>query len=111
QRVVLPARSAARVAGESSERQPREGGELSLECTVPAGFVDHVEWLVEPDRDLRLQAANQPVGEAALGLGQRPWAGVLLVAALAEASPVPGEVAIEVDAVRVLPGSRGDAVR
>ena len=65
---------------------------------------------MEPDRHGRAQARDQRVGDAGFGLGERPRPRVLLRAARAERLPAPREVAVEVDAVRVLAGACGLAV-
>src|SRR5207237_8946084 len=76
-----------------------EAREAPLDGWIPTGLVDDALVLVEPDRDLRSYAQDQPIRKAALRLGQRPRARVVDAA---ERPPGPREVAVEIDAVRVL---------
>ena len=53
---------------------------------------------MEPDRDLRMQPLDQPKGDPALGLGQRGWPGI---EEATEWTPAPGEIAVQINAMRV----------
>src|SRR5207302_10684704 len=97
--VVLPADDAPGVAWEASKRQADEPREPLFDRRIPTGLVDDAFVLVEPDRDLRSDAQDQPIRKAALRLGQWPRARVVDAA---ERPPGPREVAVEIDAVRVL---------
>jgi len=58
---------------------------------------------VKPDCDHRPDSLDQPVGSSCLGFGEGVRTGVLGVAEDSEWPPMPGEVAIEIDAAGVLP--------
>src|SRR5579884_103693 len=64
--------------------------------------------LVEPDGYRRMQSQDEVLGDSAFGLGERPGAGVV---DSVSRPPVPGEVAVQVDAVRVASGPARCAVR
>src|SRR5262249_15605834 len=106
--VVLPTDHAAGLAGEPGESQPRERCEPPLDRQAASGLGDEVHVLVEPDRDLRPRAPDQPDGDPALRLGQWPYP---RVEEAGQALPPPGKVAIEIDAAVVAAGVGGDAVR
>jgi hypothetical protein len=66
--MVLPPHRAAGVARQPSQWQAAQLGEAALDPGVPARFVDESERLMKEDRDLRMQAQYEPVGDARLGL-------------------------------------------
>ena len=105
--VICPANDASRLTRESREPHTGEPGETTLDGDRAARLVDHIEVLMEPDRDTRLNALHEPVGDPALGLGQSMRARVVEAG---ERSPAPGEVAIEIDSVSVATSAGRDAV-
>src|SRR5205823_5500302 len=72
--VRTPAPLFAHALAAPGEAQAGEPGEAALERYAPAGFVDDVEMLVEPDRDPRTNAPDQVVGDPALRLREWPTA-------------------------------------
>jgi hypothetical protein len=87
-RVVLPG---DRAPGQLRHRvvgQPGEMGEAALNPPVAAGGPDHVELLLEPDRDARPQAQDQAIGDPRLELRERLRARVVDAA---QRPPAPGE--------------------
>src|SRR6266851_7098632 len=108
ERVVLPAGDAPGIACELLAAHSDEPREAPLHAHVAAGLVDDVQVLVEPDRDCRADAADQVVGDAALALRERTRA---RVEGPAERLPEIREVAVKVDAARVLPRVGSNAVR
>jgi hypothetical protein len=108
QRGVRPAGRSARVGRKPPRPQPGKVGETALQPEVPRGEHDHVQVLVEPDRDRRVQPPDQSHGDPGLALRGGPGARVVDPA---ERPPPPREVAVQVDAPRVAPGAGGMAVR
>ena len=77
QTVVFPAHGAAWLARQPPQRQADERRESALDRDVTAGLVDDPLMLVEPDRNPRSKAEDQVIGDPALGLEERPRAGVV----------------------------------
>jgi hypothetical protein len=92
--VVLPTRGASWVSNKTLERQPTEPRETALDPEAASRLVDDAERLVKPDGDLRSNAKDEGAGDSGLRLGERPRSGVLEIAANAERTPAPREVAI-----------------
>ena len=106
--VVLPAHRTSRLARQPPERQADELCKAPLDAKVAARFVQHAEVLVEPDGDRRTDAKDETVCAPALRLGERSRA---RIEGAAERPPRPREVAVEVDAVRVLASAARVPVR
>ena len=66
---------------------------------------------MEPDGDRGSQAGDELRRGCGLRFGQRGGPGELLVSAMSVALPPVGEVAVQIDPVRVLPRVLGDTVR
>jgi hypothetical protein len=98
------------IARQAAQRQAADGREAALEGDVAPRLVREGQRLVEPHRQPRAQTQDERVRQPRLGLGQRPGARVLLVAGPSSRPPLPGEVAVDVDAVGILARASGDAV-
>jgi len=107
ERVVLPRDGAASELRHRVVREPGDAREDPLDPPVAARGPDHVEVLVEPDRHARAQSEDQPVRDARLALGQRVRPRRVDAA---DRPPVPREVPVQVDPVRVAARAGGDAV-
>ena len=99
--MVLPVGGGAGEPGQAAERQADQLRVAAGGGDALAEGADEVGGLVEPDRDLRVDALDQVAGDPRLGLGERVRAGVLGVAAPSDRLPAGGEVAIQVDTVGV----------
>ena len=66
---------------------------------------------MEPDRELRPDPFDQSSDVAAFGLGQRVRSGLMKIAESSCSPPVPGKVAVQVDAAAVLARTGSKAVR
>ena len=97
--------------GERPEAHAREAREAAAGGAArPPGAHERLR-LVEPERQPRPEPEDQGARGAALRLGQRPRARPLRRPALPDPEPHRREVAVQVDAVGVLPGPVRDAVR
>jgi hypothetical protein len=97
------------VGGQRPQREPDPPRVALLDRGVGAARADdHPQVLVVEDRQLRAHPAHQPQQRPRLGLGGRARSGV--VGAVRPGPPAEREVAVEIDAVRVLPGPGRDAV-
>ena len=105
--MLLPAGSAARVAGKRAQRETGQDGEAALDSEPASGLVDDAERLVKPDGGLREQTQDQRLGDPRFGFRDWPWPGVQLPPRPAKGTPAPSEIAVEVNAVRILPGCGG----
>jgi hypothetical protein len=90
------------------QRQADQARVAALDREI-ARRVDERERLVKPDRDVGLDPLDQAHRDPRLALGRGTPSRV--VAAPRSAPPAVGEVAVQVDAARVLPRVRGPAVR
>jgi hypothetical protein len=98
---VLPVDDAARVAGQLARLQPHHARVAALEAHVAAGAVDDAQRLVVPDRERRLDLADEPHRRTRLRLGRRALSRFVEAA---QRLPAPREVPVQVDAVRVASG-------
>ena len=108
---VLPARGCARRNGEAAVAHPREsgvesGGLLALRARTHEGLR-----LVEPDRQGRLGAEDEPPSDPRLRLGQRLGPRVGRVPAAPQRPPAGRPVPVQVDTARVLAHAEPEAVR
>ena len=97
---VEPARGQADAARVGARQRPVAG----------AGQVDERERLVVGERERGPLAPDEPLQRARLGLGRGPAAGEVRVERPPAGAPVAREVAVEVDAARVLARAGGDPV-
>src|SRR6266516_6750354 len=88
--------------------QPRDACELPLDAPIPARGPDQVEVLVEPDRQMRTQPQDQRMRDPRLPLRQRMRPRFIDTT---KRPPAPGEVAVQIDPVRVLTSAGSNTVR
>src|SRR5262249_48224207 len=84
----FPARRRPRGSGQSMVRPPRQPRVLLQHRDVRIGAVHLVEWLVVPDRQLRLDAQDEGAHRPVLRLRHRPRARVVAVPGHAVVLPV-----------------------
>ena len=108
ERIVLPGDRASRQLRQRMVGHPRDERELPIDPSVAARGPDQIEVLVEPDRQMRTQPQDQCVRDPRLALRQGVRPGVVDPE---QRPPMPGEVAVQVDAVRILARVCSDSVR
>src|SRR3712207_5154386 len=105
--MVLPPGRASRDEPDVFDRQPDGASITAKDSAMTRCLDDEVHRLVVPDRDVRTVPVDEVASDPRLGFGEGTGAGVVGVPRLADPSPAIGEVPIQVDAARVLPGACG----
>src|SRR5262245_57933229 len=109
--MVLPVRRGSARPADGAEPHPGQARVLPRDRPARAPRTHERLWLVAPDRHRRLDSADEASGGACLRLRERFGPGVLGVPGPAAGSPLGREVAVEVDASRVLAPAEREAVR
>ena len=101
QRVGLPGRGAAGIAGQTRHTHPHLTGEPTFEHRVADRLVDDVERLMEPDRDRGAEPKDETSCELGLPLRQSVRPGIVQRAAGTKRTPAEREVPVQIDAAAV----------